>query len=114
MNDFDTANRDQLDARMTRALETAPQFSIADDFALRVVERLPVRRRLSLPAEIAAPRIGRRVTFAALLVLFVAMIAVALHTQGKGARPYALVEGLLAAEFIVLTVWLSLRPQRIF
>ena len=113
MNNFEVTNRDNLDARLTRALEATPPVSITDDFATRVMQRLPARRRVILPSEIAAPQIARRVASGSLLVLFIAMIVLALHAHGAASRSYTVIEGALAAEFMVLTVWISLRSQRI-
>jgi len=105
-------SNDPLDQALTRALEAVPRVDIADDFAARVLSRLPAAKtsRSALPAYLPAlPSIGRRVALASAIVLFLAMFAVALSPGAPFIRNAS--EITCAAEFILLTVWLSLRPQ---
>jgi hypothetical protein len=100
-----------LDQALTRALEARPHLQIADDFALRVTRKLPTRHpapRLSLTT---VPSTGRRVAFATLGVLFLAMILLAPLARGAGRQPFEILEWILVAEFILITVWMSLRPH---
>jgi hypothetical protein len=92
---------EQLDQRIVRALETAPDLQMPADFAARVAGLLPARRPVSLtPTHYGqnAMLIGTVVTLAALLVL-------AAHTTGHAA--FGLVESVLFVQFIALAVWLS-------
>ncbi len=98
-----------LDRRLTAALEAAPAVAISDDFALRVMQQLPARPALSQARFVTSPGIGRRVAFAAIFVLLAAMLAVGLRASGSIAL--TAVEWSFAAEFILLTVWMSLRPK---
>jgi hypothetical protein len=91
---------EQLDLRIVRALETAPDLQMPADFAARVASLLPARRPVSLtPTHYGqnAMLIGTVVTLAALLVL-------AAHTTGHA---FGLLESLLFTQFIALAVWLS-------
>jgi hypothetical protein len=103
-------NPDEIfDRRLTAALEAAPTIAVPDDFVLRVMQQLPALRAPSRMALVASPGIGRRVAFAAIFVLLAAMLAVGLRASGSIAL--TAVEWSFAAEFILLTVWMSLRPQ---
>jgi hypothetical protein len=103
---------DPVDQLLTRALESAPQVTIPDDFALRVLAHLPAHQSVSfaLPDYLpAAPSLGRRVAFVAVSILFVAMLTVAVSTTQL---PRLLIECICATEFVLLTVWLTLHPDR--
>ena len=107
-----TYQPDPLDQALTHALEAVPRVEIADDFARRVLARLPAQRTPRIPAFLPArPSIGRRVSFAALAILFLAMLAVALQPGAANQLVRNAIEGTCAAEFILLTVWLALRPH---
>jgi len=107
MND----TRDELDQRLTRALEAVPRVEMAGDFAQRVMGRLPARPVARLAVSSAS--IGRRVAFVALFALVLAMFAVAIDSHAIGHVAYMTIQAIFAAEFILLTVWLSLRPQSV-
>ena len=110
-NQHDAALDRLLDQALPRALDARPRLELADDFALRVTRKLPARRpapRLSLTT---VPRTGRRVSFAALGVLFLAMILLAPLARGTGHQPFEILEWILVAEFVLITVWMSLRPH---
>jgi hypothetical protein len=103
---------DNLDQALARALDAVPHVDIADDFAARVLSRLPSARpaRIALPDYLPAlPSIGRRIALASAIVLFLAMFGLALAPAAPVIRGAS--EITCAAEFILLTVWLSLRPQ---
>lgn len=110
---------DPLDSALTRALEAPPQPAVPADFALRVLSRLPAETlrapgRLRLPQSISEPHIGRRTAFAAAALLLAAFILVPLltpHTAAAHQFAYLAVGAVFAAEFILITVWLSLRPD---
>jgi hypothetical protein len=97
------------DERLTEALEASPRVEIADDFAARVMCRLPARRLLPYRMRVQAS-IGRRVSVAAGMALLLAIAGFAMQTGGSNAMARMAVEWVFAAEFVVLTVWLSLRP----
>jgi hypothetical protein len=93
---------DQMDQRLTRALETLPKVSIPADFAAGVASQLPAERPVSLtPTHYGqtAMLIGIFITLAALLVL-------ARHTTGHVS--FDLLESLLLAQFVALAVWFSI------
>ncbi len=97
-----------LDRALTLALEARPRVAVADDFAARVLRKIPARsRRLSL---VSVPRTGPRVALAALVVLFFAMILLAPLARGAGHQPFEILEWTLVGEFVVLSVWVGLRP----
>jgi hypothetical protein len=45
------------------------------------------------------------------LVLFLAMILLAPLARGAGHQPFEILEWIFVAEFILITVWMSLRPH---
>jgi hypothetical protein len=98
----------QFDRQLIRALEAAPQVQVADDFALRLMARLPARRPASFTQ---LPSVGRRVAYATLALLLAAMLAAALYSGPANPLVRTAVNWTCAAEFIVLSVWLALRPQ---
>lgn len=108
-----------LDLALTRALEAPPQPLVPDDFALRLLSRLPAevqptRNPSTWAATISEPHLGRRTAIAAaalLLAAFVLLPLLTAHAAASHPLAYLAVWAILAAEFIVLTVWLSLRPD---
>jgi len=107
----DEQNDAALDLALTRALEARPYLEVADDFAARLVCKLPPRRPAPRLVLTTVPRTGRRVAFAALLVLFLAMILLAPLARGAGHQPFEVLEWIFVAEFVLITVWMSLRPH---
>jgi len=101
--------QDELDEQLTAALEAVPYVAIADDFAARVMSRVPARRvwAKNLPARAS---IGRRVAMIAAALLVIAMIAFATPSRDANPLSRTLVEWTFAGEFVALTLWLSLRP----
>jgi hypothetical protein len=98
--------QDPLDQALARALEAVPHVDISDDFATRVLSRLPAARSAYLPT---LPGIGRRTALASAALLFLAMFAFALAPAAPSIR--TAIEIACAVEFILLTLWLSLRPN---
>ena len=100
---------DPLDRRLSEALEAAPHIAVADDFAARVMSRVPARRiwAQNVPAHAS---IGRRVALIAAAVLLLAMLGFAAPSPDANQLARAVAEWTVAAEFVVLTLWLSLRP----
>jgi hypothetical protein len=94
--------QEQLDERIVRALETVPKPMVPADFAARLGSRLPARR----PESLTPTHYGRNATLLGIVATFVALLAVALRTGGVAV---GFVESLLLAEFIALTVWLTVR-----
>lgn len=116
------------DADLNHALEAHPPIAIPDGFARSVLSALPVsdssiyslavRRRTRwaepAPGSLAAPQIGRRVAFAGACLLFAIIVLLALHTPHAEAGHPILALALgstFALEFILLTLWLALRPD---
>ncbi len=102
---------DPLERRLTQALESLPRVAIADDFAARVMLRVPARRtvRYLNPARAS---MGRRISFIAIAVLFVALFGFAFQTGAANATIRDVAVWAIAAEFIILTVWVTLRPNQ--
>ena len=100
---------DSLDRQLTDALEAVPHVIIADDFAACIMSRVPARTvwMESLPARVS---VGRRVALIAAAVLLIAMLGLAAPTHDANQLTRTAAEWTFAAEFVVLTVWLSLRP----
>jgi len=89
----------ELDQRIVRAIDTAPEIRIPADFAARVAARLPARR----PVSLTPTRYGWRATLIGLMVTLVALVFLA--TRGHAA--FGLLESLLFAQFIALAVWFA-------
>jgi hypothetical protein len=98
---------DELDRRVLRALETAPSFEIPADFAARVARKLPARR----PVSLTPTHYGQNAVFLGMILTLVVLVALTLH-NGRHAT-FGLAESLLLTQFIVLTVWLSVRRHSV-
>src|ERR1700691_148270 len=93
-----------LDARILRALETAPQFEIPSDFAARVARQLP-----PLPEAILSPaRYGYRAGVACLIVLLLLILAFARRASGPSVF-WLSIESIFCAQFALVAVWLAVR-----
>ena len=95
---------DDLDQRLSRALQTAPQPLISVGFAARVSAAAAASTVPGASPVGRARPIGQVLAYSALAVLFVLMLLTA--------RPHSLlIESSLTVEFILLTLWLTLRSQ---
>ena len=94
---------DDLDRRVLRALETAPRIEIPADFAARVARKLPARR----PVSLTPTHYGQKAVFLGMILTLVVLIALTVH-NGRQAT-FGLAESLLLTQFVVLTVWVSVR-----
>jgi hypothetical protein len=99
------AEIDELDHRILRALEDAPELHIPADFAVRVSRQLPARR----PVSLTPTHYGRNAVLIGMVITLVALLALTLHNGTTAA--FGLTQSLLLAQFIALTVWLSIRRQ---
>jgi hypothetical protein len=93
---------EHLDQRIVCALETAPEPQIAADFASRVASQLPARR----PVSLTPTHYGQKAILISMLVTLAALIVLAVRTPGHAT--FGLLESLLFAQFVTLTVWLSI------
>jgi hypothetical protein len=95
-----------LDARITLALETAPQLMIPQDFAAKVAAQMPPLKPVTL-----TPRgYGRNAALISLAVLLALIFAFAHRT---GASPlWTSVEWIFCAQFALVAVWLAVRQAR--
>ena len=107
----DPMERDDLELRVVRAMEAVPKVAIADDFAMRVMQRVPARAMRKRVLMMERSQVGRRVMPVAMVAL--AMLMLGLAPWAWGARDVALtaVEWVLCAEFIGLALWLSPLPR---
>jgi hypothetical protein len=94
--------KDELDERIARALERVPVVTIPAGFAARVAAQVPMRREMAA----RSARYGLMSMRISMAVLVIALIAVAMHTTGRGVFGIAL-EWVLCAELVTLAVWLS-------
>jgi len=101
---------DNLEARLIRALETPPPILIPTGFAARVAHSASA---IPTPAESwVSPRFGVWAVRGALALLILAMLLFAPSAITRSVVPLTL-EFILTAEFVALTVWISLRPHSI-
>jgi hypothetical protein len=96
---------DELDHRILRALEAAPELHITADFAAHVTSKLPARR----PVSLTPTHYGRNAVLIGMIITLVALLVLTLHNGAHAA--FGLPESLLLAQFVALTVWLSIRRQ---
>jgi hypothetical protein len=93
-----------LDAKILRALETAPRVEIPADFAARVARQLP-----PLAAPILSPaRYGYRAGVVCLVVLLALILAFARRATGTSVF-WLSIESLFCAQFALVAVWLAVR-----
>ena len=92
---------EDLDQRIVRALETAPELQVPGDFAVRVATQLPARR----PVSLTPTHYGKNAMLAGIAVTFAALVVLALHSTGDAA--FGVLESLLFAQFIAFAVWLT-------
>ena len=107
MNDLQTTDDIAMD-RMVQALEAAPDVPVPDDFAARLMARVPVQRQrryvLRQPWKVQ-PRVGRTLAAAALVLLLAGMVIAAPRTTGS--TEWLLLQSLLFAQFAALLLWLG-------
>jgi hypothetical protein len=96
---------DELDHSILRALEAAPELHISADFAARVSCQLPARR----PVSLTPTHYGRNAVLIGMVITLAALLALTLHNGTRAA--FDLPQSLLLAQFVALTVWLSIRRQ---
>jgi hypothetical protein len=102
----DSLAPDPFDDRITAALERQPRLVIPPDFAARVAARAP----RPLPASVSTPVIARRVAFAALCALLLAITLLAPAATGP-VHFLTTLEWSLCAEFLAIAAWLLLTPR---
>jgi hypothetical protein len=90
--------------RITAALETAPEVQVPADFAARVTARVPQvkSRRLVVPS-LTPARYGPFATLAAMVVLFLAILAFAPHTHNSVL--WTVLQAVLLVELGALVLW---------
>jgi hypothetical protein len=93
-----------LDARILRALETAPRLEIPSDFAARVARQLPPRA----PVTLSPARYGYRAGVACLIVLLALILAFARRATGTSVF-WLSIESIFCAQFALVAVWLAVR-----
>ena len=99
--DVDLILNQDLDQRLIRALETVPDPQIPADFAARVARQLPARR----PASLTATHYGKNAMLLGIVSTLAVLLVLALNTTHHAS--FGLLESILLAEFIALTVWFS-------
>lgn len=101
---FEMTPQAELDQRVIRALEASPDPHIPDDFAARVASRVPASRPLS----VTPTRYGHNAILISIALLFAALFVLAPHEVNRSVVGLT-IECLLCAQFIGLTIWLSVR-----
>ena len=100
--------QDEFNASLLRALETPPQIVAPQDFAARVMARIPqepkTRQRFANVVS-TAPGYGRKAIFGALAVLVAIMFVV---TPAAGtSRVWMTLELVLLAQLGIFVLWLG-------
>ena len=91
----------ELDERIVRALERAPDVTVPAEFAARVAGRLPERRAFAVrPARYGL--MAMRISMAALVI---ALLLVAMYAGQRGNVVARSMEWLLCIELVGLAVW---------
>ena len=111
MNESQSTDDIEMDP-IVHALEAAPHVEVPDDFAARLMARLPAQpltppRRRFVPEQPwhAQVRVGRTFTAVALVVLLAGMLLAAPRTTGS--VEWLLLQSLLFAQFAALLLWLG-------
>ena len=92
---------EHLDQRIVRALETAPRPQIPANFAARVASQLPARP----PVTLTPTHYGQNAMLIGAVVTLIALLVLALPSTGHAA--FGLLDSLLFAQFVALTLWLT-------
>ena len=100
------AEIDELDHRILRALETAPELHIPADFAARVTSKLPARR----PVSLTPTHYGRNAILIGMVMTLLALLGVD-SAQRSTRRIRSDRSRSCLAQFVALTVWLSIRRE---
>ncbi|MEZ2346082.1 hypothetical protein [Terriglobus sp. RCC_193] len=101
--------QDERNTALVRALETSPQITAPQDFATRVMARVPQKpqpyQRFA-NAVFTAPDYGRKAIFAALVVLVVLMFALTPAAAGKP-NTWTTIQLVLLLQLSVFVLWLG-------
>ncbi|HTH52615.1 MAG TPA: hypothetical protein VL495_01610 [Edaphobacter sp.] len=99
----------ELDARIVEELERLPDLSAAipADFAARVAAKVPARRSVA----VRTTHYGRTLMMLSLVVLFVALVALAMRGAAGSAIGTAL-EWTLCIQFLAFAVWMGVQHFR--
>ncbi len=102
---------DDAEEQLVRALEKAPAVPIPDDFAARVMARIPhqPRRGYVLRGSFRKSRLGSLLLLMAMLVLVAGMLLAAPYT--KDSSTWLILQGLLFAQLAALLLWVGLSGE---
>lgn len=107
------AAAESMEMRVVRALERQPEVNIPVGFAARVAARITVKEGTSkAEGSYRVTHYGRNVMLISMVVLLAAMMALASRAVTNPALWIGL-EWTLCAEFVVLTLWFSMRRDRL-
>ena len=95
---------EDLDRRLVRALEAAPQTKVSADFAARLVASLPAPAPISIT--IRATHYGRSAILIGIIIVLAAMLTLAAYSMNHSTLDI-LLEWILFAQFVALTIWFS-------
>ncbi len=100
--------------QIVKVLESAPDVTVPDDFAARLMVRVPrqtARRFVLLQSPQTESHVGRSLALAALLVLVAGMLLLAPHTAGS--EVWLLLQGLLFVQLAALLLWMGISYKRL-
>jgi len=101
------SDQQSLEARITLALEAAPEISIPSDFAARIASQLPPL----VTVTVSPRRYGRSVAMIC-MGLLLALILVLAHRGTGTSLLWSSIEWLFSVQFALVAVWLAVRQDR--
>ncbi len=105
-------DQDKLMLRITASLERRPVVNVPEDFAARVMARVPARPvRARMPMMVVRQRYGVMALRAAVVVLLVTMLVIA-AVFGRSSS-WSLLELTCLVEMAGLVLWMGLGRRRI-
>jgi Na+/proline symporter len=104
--DFGTPDSDVSMQAIVQVLETPPAVAIAPDFAARVMQRVPARRRRSAlsRARALSPRYGTATALLAAVALVIALVTLPFHSSSPTMQ--AGTQVLLLVDLFSIGLWL--------
>lgn len=114
MTDAQQKTNDSQMSAITSALEAKPDVPVPDDFAARMMARLPEGQthRLSVPVSVTSgSQFGRLAAYVSLVLLLAGMAVLAPRAQDSAV--WLSLQGLLFLQFCALLLWAGMSRRRL-